>query len=124
MSTKLKKKEKGFVKSYLGTGNGTLAVRENYDVANDNVAGVMAHRLLKKAKIQDYIADHAEDAEAMIYKLSQTGEQESIRLNASKDILDRAGFVAVAKSESTNTNLNVNVDMKPEEQEALLGLLH
>ena len=124
MARTLTKKQKGFVKTYLDTGNATLAVKKNYNVANDNVAGVIGHRELRKAKIQEYIADHAEDAESMIYKLSQTSKQDFIRLNASKDILDRAGYVPVTKTESTTLNLNVEAQIPEEEAKKLLLLLN
>src|SRR3990167_10148507 len=109
MSTKLTKKQKGFVKDYLDTGNGTLAVKENYEVSSDNSAAVMAHRELRKAKIQQALDEHAEPAESMIFKLSQEAQAEMVRLNASKDIMDRAGYVPVIKSISSALNLNVGL---------------
>ena len=120
MARTLTKKEKGFANDYMETGNGTLAIKENYDVANDNVAAVMASRNLRKDKIQEYIADHAEDAEAMIYKLSQEATQEAIRLSASKDILDRAGFKPVEKTENTTVNLNILADLDNARLEKLI----
>ena len=109
MATKLTKKQKGFVKDYLDTGNGTLAVKENYEVSSDNSAAVMAHRELRKAKIQQALDEHAEPAESMIFKLSQEAQAEMVRLNASKDIMDRAGYVPVIKSISSALNLNVGL---------------
>lgn len=107
MARELTKKQRGFVKDYLDTGNGTLAVKENYKVANDNVAANIASMNLRKAKIQESIQNHAEDAESMVYKLSQTSKQDFIKLNASKDILDRAGYGAIAKSESKALQVNL-----------------
>lgn len=52
MATKLTKKERGFIKDFIKTGNGTVSIKENYDVSNDNVAGVMAHTKLRKDKIK------------------------------------------------------------------------
>ena len=51
--TELTVKEQKFIKYWLELGNGTEAVkRAGYKVANNNVAGVLAHRLLRKTKIQ------------------------------------------------------------------------
>lgn len=48
---KLTLKQKGFVKDYVVTKNGTEAVKRNYNVVNDNTAGVVAYENLKKPKI-------------------------------------------------------------------------
>ena len=112
MKAKLSKKEKGFADDYIETGNGTLAIKKNYDVSSDNSAGSMATQNLRKLKIQEYIASKAEDASTMIYDLSQNGEAEIIRLNASKDILDRAGFKPIDKS----VNLNLEIETEANEE--------
>lgn len=117
MARTLTKKQRGFVKDYLDTGNGTLAVKQNYNVANDNVAGVLAHNNIRKTKIQEYIANHAEDAEAMIYQLSQKAKAEFVRLGASKDIMDRAGYKPVEKTQNTNINIEVNSELENKSKE-------
>lgn len=112
MSSTLTKKEKGFANDFIQTGNGVESAMNNYDVSTYNSAGAIASQNLKKLKIQEYIANHAEDAEAMIYKLSQSAKAEFVRLGASKDIMDRAGFKPTEKVETKNTNINVNIDSK------------
>lgn len=102
---KLTKKERGFAKDYLETGNGVQSALDNYDVTSYSSAGAIASQNLKKLKIQQYLADKAEDASTMIYKLSQEGEAEAIRLSASKDIMDRAGYKPIEKSQSVNVNI-------------------
>lgn len=57
---KLSKKEKGFIKDYIKTGNGTKSVMNNYDVKNENVAGVIASENLRKPKIQETIARYGD----------------------------------------------------------------
>ncbi len=99
MAEKLTKKEKGFADDYIETGNGTKSVLKHYDTESENVAGAIASQNLRKLKIQQYIEEHAEKAESMIYNLSQNAEAETVRLNASKDILDRAGFKPATDSE-------------------------
>lgn len=102
---KLTKKEKGFANDYIDTGNGTQSALKNYDTESENVAGTIAFANLRKTKIQEYIASKAEDASSMIFKLSQNAEGEAIRLNASKDILDRAGYKPVEKAITLNMNI-------------------
>jgi phage terminase small subunit len=111
MATKLTKKERGFAKTYIDTGNGTQAVMEHYDVTSENSAASIASQNLRKLKIREYIESKAQDASSMVYELSQYGEAEAIRLNASKDILDRAGFKPIEKSQ--NINVNVEVESNP-----------
>lgn len=98
MAKTLTKKQKDFANAYIDSGNGTKSALATYDVKDENSAAVVASTNLSKLKIQEYIADKAEDAASMVYKLSQTSKQDFIKLNASKDILDRAGYQPVAKS--------------------------
>jgi phage terminase small subunit len=109
---KLTKKQRGFVKDYLDTDNATEAAERNYDVKNRNVANAIGAENLAKPSIQQVIESHAEKAESMIYHLSQNGEREAIRLGASKDIMNRAGYKAVDKS--MNINLDANITINPE----------
>jgi hypothetical protein len=107
MATKLTKKEKGFVKDFIDTGNGTKAVLNNYDTEDYDIASSIASQNLRKLKIQQALSEHAEPAESMIFNLSQEAKQEMVRLNASKDIMDRAGYKPIDKSISSALNLNV-----------------
>ncbi len=100
----LTKKQKGFVKDYIDTGNGTQSILKNYDTEDERVASVMAVENLAKPSIREALENHAEKAESMVYNLSQNAEAEAVRLNASKDILDRAGYKAVEKI------INLNID--------------
>lgn len=61
MAKKLTKKEKGFVKDYINTGNGTQAILKNYNTKDEDVAGVMAVQNLGKLKIQEAILDKLGD---------------------------------------------------------------
>lgn len=107
MADGLTKKEKGFVKDYLETGNATQSALRNYDTTSENVAGNIGHTNLRKAKIQAYLEEKAEKASENIYNLANDAENEAVRLNANKDILDRAGFKAVDKSVNLNVTANV-----------------
>lgn len=52
MSNQLTKKERGFVKDMLKTGNGVQSALKNYDTEDYSTAGVIAHENLRKPKIQ------------------------------------------------------------------------
>lgn len=61
MATKLTKKEKGFVKDYLETGNGVQSALANYDTEDYHTAGAIAHENLKKPKIQQALEEALPD---------------------------------------------------------------
>lgn len=52
MANKLTKKQKGFVKEYIKTGNGTQSALANYDTDDYSTAGMIASENLNKPKIQ------------------------------------------------------------------------
>lgn len=58
---KLSKKEKGFVKDYIETGNGVQSVLNNYDTDNYKSAGVIACENLAKPRIIKAIAERLPD---------------------------------------------------------------
>ena len=55
MARELTKKQKGFVKDYVATGNGVKSAQNNYKTKNYNSAGAVACKELKKVKIQKAI---------------------------------------------------------------------
>lgn len=115
---RLSLKEKKFADKFLETGNGVKAALEAYDTVNYNTAGVMAHENLKKHKIIEYIQSKAKNAASVIFELSQHSDNDNVRLNASKDILDRSGFKPVEKTQ--NINMNIQSDFKISEIEKKL----
>lgn len=91
----LSKKQEGFIKDYLDTGNGTQAVLKHYNVKGknkENIAASIARENLTKPQIMEVIQAEAKDALARIVELSMTATNEAVKLSANKDILDRAGF--------------------------------
>lgn len=126
MARSLTKKQKGFVKDYLETGNGTQSVLKHYNTTDENTAGVIAVENLGKPKIREALENHAESAEIMIHTLSQNAENEGVRLGASKDILDRAGYGAVVKTQNTNVNVSITpekLDLAKKYEEELKEVL-
>lgn len=98
----LTKKQKMFADSYLETGNATRAVKEaGYNIKNDGVASTIGSENIRKVNIKDYLISKADAAASMIFELSQSAKTESVRLSASKDILDRAGLKPTEKKDIT-----------------------
>lgn len=110
MAKRISKKERGFAKDYVENGVGVTAILNNYDTTDYHTAGVMAVENLKKPRIQELIEGFAEKAAKNIQTLANTAENESVRLNANKDQLDRAGYKPIEKS------MNVIVDIAPTEK--------
>jgi phage terminase small subunit len=96
----LSKKQRGFVRDYLNTGNGTRAALANYNIRGknkENIAASIAKENLTKPQIKTILDGAAADAMARIIELSMNAENENVRLAANKDILDRAGYKPMEK---------------------------
>jgi hypothetical protein len=78
----LKPKDKEFVVEYVENGNNaTQAVKEVYNIEDENYAGVKGHRLLRSDKIQNAIKSIAEQIpDDLLVKVHLEG------LNASRTI--------------------------------------
>lgn len=103
-------KQISFANEYLETGNATEAADHAYKPKNRNTAHAIGAENLRKPTIRTFLEAKATDAASMIYKLSQTAKNEAVRLNASKDILDRAGYFLdknVAAEKSVVTAIQV-----------------
>ena len=128
MARTLTKKRKGFVKDYLDTGIGTLAVKKNFDVANDKTASVMASELLDDPKVQEAIADALPDellAEKHLALLNKMIGKE-IDVNAVKYGLEMAYKIkgTYAPEKSSTLNVILEAQLPEEEQAKLLALLN
>lgn len=58
---KLTRKQQGFVKDYIETGNGTQSVMNNYDVKDETVASSISTENLRKPYIAEVIAEALSD---------------------------------------------------------------
>jgi phage terminase small subunit len=113
---KLRPKQKKFVDAYLETGNGTEAVvRAGYNVKDRNVARVVGSQNLAKLNIIEYLQSHAKGAASRIVQMSMEAENEAVKFNANRDILDRAGFQAPEKDEKSNNIFVINLSDKQKE---------
>ena len=100
---KLTQKQREFAGKYLETGNATEAAMRSYMPKKRATARSIGSENLTKPNIRAYLEERAGDAAAEIFKLSQGAKNENVRLNASRDILDRAGYF-VDKSSSANSD--------------------
>lgn len=128
MARTLTKKRRGFVKDYLETGNGTLAVMENFDVVKPKTASIMASELLDDPKVQKAIQDAIPDellAEKHLALLRKMNGDD-IDVNSVRSGLDMAYKLkgSYAPEKSVSTNLNITAELEPEEQSQLLSLLN
>ena len=85
-----------------------------------NSARVSASKMLRKPEVQEYMYQeiqratglHATKALNRISTLSQSAKSEYVQLEASKDILDRAGFKSPDKHQHLVAgNFSINIDL-------------
>lgn len=107
MAKRLTKKEKGVADDYIETGNGTQAALKYYNTTDTDSAASIASKVLSKDKVRAYLESKAETVATVVYTLATTSENDMVKLNASKDILDRSGYKPVEKS----INLNVEAEI-------------
>ena len=120
----LTKKQKEFADEYLETGNGTQAALKAYDIdakEKENITASIGSQNLRKLKVQEYLEQKAERAAEVIFELLENAQNETVRLNSGKDILDRSGFKPTDKTDTTvkiitatedETEQSSNVDSK------------
>lgn len=106
------KKQRGFAKDYVESGNGTQAALKNYDVKSPEVAKVIASENLTKPNVRELIDGYAQKATKNIQILAETAENEAVRLNANKDQLDRAGYKPVEKSITVSVEVEAQAEIK------------
>lgn len=118
MAKALTRKRKGFVKDFVKTGIASLAVKENFDVKDDDSARSLGSQLLSDPKVQKAIADQLPDdllAEKHLALLNKM-EGEEIDVNAVSKGLDLAykvkGTYAPEKKISLNRNINEEIKDK------------
>lgn len=99
----LTKKQKEFADEYLETGNGTKAALKAYNTEDYSTAGAISSQNLKKLKVREYLEEKSERAAEVIFELLENAQNETVKLNAGKDILDRAGHKPTEKHENEHT---------------------
>lgn len=94
---KLTKKQKAFADEYITTGNGTKSALKAYETNDYSTAGNIASDNLKNPKIEKYLESHVAEAKAVIYELMTKSDNDRIRIDAAKDIIDRVDGKAVTR---------------------------
>lgn len=111
--TKLTKRQKGFVKDYVKTGNGTLSAKNNYNVTTDGSARSYASQILTNVNIQKALAERLPDDLleekhlALLNKMTLIGNE--IDVNAVAKGLDMAYKVKGTYAPDKTLNINMNV---------------
>lgn len=100
-------KQDKFLKRYLETGNGTEAAKEVYDTSSDNSAAVIASQNLRKPSILEKFRAAQDIAHATIVALATSAENESVRLKAAQDIVDRTEGRATQKTDVTSNGESI-----------------
>ena len=105
-------KQRKFAQAYINNnGNGTQAVyNAGYNVMDYTSARALASENLTKLSVLNMIQGFAPTAQGNIEILANKAKNESVRLQANKDIMDRAGFMPVHKSETKQINIEINDD--------------
>lgn len=101
IKNKLTKKQKDFADDILEHGNATKAIIDNYNETTYGAARSMGSENLTKPNIRAYLEKHASNAISRIEEMSRTALNEAVKLNANKDIADRAGWKPIERVETT-----------------------
>lgn len=105
---KLTHKQKVFADDYLKHGNGAKAAKKAYNIGKlggkqaTNTASVIAVENLQKPNVREYLKGIALEMSHLLHELARKGETDTVRLNAVKDILDRAGYKPVDSVDLTS----------------------
>jgi len=118
-------KQEAFIESYCQTGNATkAAIQAGYSQATSKQQGhVLKNKFAKEIeqRIKKMVQDAVPAAVSQISILAQTATSEQVRLNAAKDILDRAGLKPADRIEQRISHDDKSMDELKRELEALTG---
>ena len=92
MGENLTVKQRKFAQEYLRSGNGTKAAIKTYNTKNPVVAASIAHENLRKPQIKGFIDEQALYAVKRMRALMAQSKNLSVAFQASRDLLDRAGY--------------------------------
>jgi len=117
--TQISDKAKSLVDTLVATGC-TITEASKLAGYKGNSARVSASRMLRKPEVQAYMMQeinrslglNSAKASAKLVALSQGAKSEYVQLEASKDILDRAGFKAPEKHQHlVGGDFSINIDL-------------
>jgi phage terminase small subunit len=117
---KLTVRQKALVEAYVANGGNLTQAANEAGYAEGNSARVTAWKTMKTPHVQQYLMQvtaeafgtHAVKALGKIAQLSGGAKSEYVQLEASKDILDRAGFKPIDRSQvQVAGDIRVHIDL-------------
>ena len=118
--TRITEKQKKLVDTLVAKGCSVKQVSEEAGYAQGESGRVSASKALKTPHVQQYMMQQIADsiginatiASNKLLRLASGAKSEYVQLEASKDILDRAGFKAPDKVMHSHVgNINVKIDL-------------
>ena len=102
-------KQQKFIDQYLITGDVTESARlagysENTNVAKGKIVGQSLEE--KRKQMEQMFQNAAQDMFINMIELAMESKSDNVRYQASKDLLDRAGFKPVERKELTGSDGN------------------
>lgn len=88
----------------------TDAYLATHKTTNRATARAEASKLTAKPSYQIYKQEQVDQAKVNILDLANNAENESVKLKANQDVIDRNEGKATQKQITENTNLNINVE--------------
>jgi len=117
---KLTEKQLALVDTLVATGCSVRQAAESAGYAQGESGRVSAHKALAQPHVQQYMMQgvseqlgmNATVAAAKVLKLATGARSEHVQLEASKDILDRAGFKPIDRSQvQVAGDIKVSIDL-------------
>jgi phage terminase small subunit len=112
MTRELTPMKKAFADAFLETDSATEAVKRTWGgqlkKKNENNFAVTGHRLLRDAKVREYLQQNAYKAGARVVELIDS-KREDIALRASQDVLDRVEGKAGQTLTLNNDQKTINI---------------
>lgn len=130
---RLSKKEKGFIRDYVRTGNGTQSALKNYDTKDYSTAGAISSENLRKPRIIEAIKSMADRIpDELLEKVHLEGLNASITRSIGEDMIKEPDYSVRHKyldsayklkgSFAPEKSLNVNVSISTENREKMTNL--
>lgn len=117
---KLTRRQTALVEAYVANGGNCTKAAQEAGYATGDSGRVTAQKALKTTHVQQYMMEvvarefsrHAPMAVHQLAGLSQSARSEYVQLEASKDLLDRAGFKPVDRSQiQVAGDIRVTIDL-------------
>jgi len=117
---KLTRKQEALVAEYVSNGGNALKAAEAAGYSTNEASRTAVYRTLKLPHVQqammqmvaEEFSRHAPAAVATVAKLSRNAKSEYIQLEASKDLLDRAGFKPIDRQQlQVAGDIRVSIDL-------------